>query len=78
MITGILVRTIIVFYELNKYSVHAEKNAIKKVKDIKKISCILIVKIVNGTLVQAYPCDMCKKLLLKKKLDKMLNYDRIC
>jgi deoxycytidylate deaminase len=63
-----------IFYEPNKFSIHAEKDAIKNVKDPREMCNILIVKIVNNQLVQAYPCEMCKKLLLKKGFEKMLNY----
>jgi len=75
--TKIPKKTYNVFYELNKFSTHAEKDAFKKVKNIKDVCIILIVKVVNNILVQAHPCDMCKKLLLKKGFDKMLNYDLI-
>lgn len=40
------------------------------------MNAILIAKIVNGKLTQAFPCDMCKKLLIKQGFTKMLNIDK--
>ena len=64
-----------VFYETNKYSVHAEKSAIMKIKNKNILSeCnIYIGKIINNKLELATPCDACKKLLLKYKIDKVGN-----
>lgn len=66
-----------VFYESNKFSIHAEKDAIKGVKNKSDMAMILIVKLVDNKLVQAFPCDMCTKLLLKHGFNKMLNYNHL-
>jgi deoxycytidylate deaminase len=60
-------------YETNKYSIHAEKDAIMKVKDknILKYCKIYIVKIKNGQLEQGIPCPMCYNLLKKYNINKI-------
>lgn len=77
-----VVITIRVFYkdyEQNKYSNHAEKNAINKInnKNILKECSVVIIKIINNKVEQAYPCEMCKKLLLKYGIKKIINIDKI-
>lgn len=69
----------IVFYELNKYSVHAENEAIRKIKNknILKECKIFIGKITNGEISQATPCDMCNKLLKKYGVKKICCIDKI-
>jgi deoxycytidylate deaminase len=60
-------------YETYKHSIHAERNAIMNVKDktILPFSKIIIVKLCDGNIVQAKPCEMCKNLLDKYKLNKI-------
>ena len=62
--------TIIVFYEPNKYTVHAEKDAILKVRDksILRKCKIYIGRYKYGKIEMAQPCPMCQKLLKKYKL----------
>jgi cytidine deaminase len=66
-----------VFYEAKKYSVHAEKSAIMKVKNkhILKFCKIYIIKIKNNCIEHANPCEMCSKLLTKYGLQKVCKYD---
>ena len=60
-------------YETYKHSIHAERNAIMNVKDktILSSSKIIIVRLLDGNIVQAKPCEMCKNLLDKHKLCKI-------
>jgi deoxycytidylate deaminase len=60
-------------YETYKHSIHAEKHAIMNVKDktILPLSKIIIVRLQDGNIVQAKPCEMCKNLLDKYKLCKI-------
>lgn len=60
-------------YECNKFSIHAEKDAIRKVKDknILQYCKIYIVKIKNGKLEQGIPCPMCYNLLKKYNINKI-------
>jgi cytidine deaminase len=60
----------LVFYEPNKFSVHAEREAIMNVKDkaILKECKIVIIRISNGKVTETTPCTMCSKLLNKYKL----------
>ncbi len=60
-------------YETYKHSIHAEKNAIMNVKDktILSSSKIIIIRLHDGNIVQAKPCEMCKNLLDKYKLCKI-------
>ena len=62
-----------VFYEAYKYSTHAEKQAIMSVrnKNLLSESKIIIVRLNNGNIVQAKPCEMCQNLLNKYKLSKI-------
>lgn len=62
-----------VFYEPNKFSIHAENDAIKKIKNknILKECKIFIGKIINGELEQALPCQMCCDLLKKYGVSKI-------
>jgi cytidine deaminase len=64
-----------VFYEAYKYSTHAEKSAIMSVKNKNKkllsSSIIVIVKLNDGKIVQAKPCEMCQNLLDKYKVSKI-------
>jgi deoxycytidylate deaminase len=71
-------------YECNKYSIHAEKNAIMQIKnkDILKYCKIYIIKIkkdnINKYLIeQGIPCPMCYNLLNKYKI-KICEYSKIC
>lgn len=67
--------TKIVFYKPNKYSVHAEKCAILKVKNKQILTkCkVIIIKIVDDTINAAYPCDACKKLLNKYGMNRIFT-----
>ena len=60
-------------YESNKYSIHAEKDAIMKIKNknILQYCKIHIVKIKNGKLEQGIPCPMCYNLLQKYNINKI-------
>ena len=60
-------------YETNKYSIHAEKAAIRKVKNknILKDCKIYIIKIKGDTIEQGIPCPMCYNLLNKYNITKI-------
>jgi len=60
-------------YECNKYSIHAEKAAIRKVKrkSILKDCKIYIIKIKGDTIEQGIPCPMCYNLMDKYKIKKI-------
>jgi len=61
-------------YKHNKYSIHAEKDAIMKIKDknILKNCKIYIIRINNNlSIINDYPCEMCYKLLNKYNLSKI-------
>jgi deoxycytidylate deaminase len=63
-------------YKQNKYSIHAEKDAIMKIKDktILKDCKIYIIRINNDlNIIQGIPCDMCNKLLNKYNLIYKVN-----
>lgn len=62
-----------VFYEPYKHSIHAEKSAIMSVKNKKLLpsSKIIIVRLNDGKIVQAKPCEMCQNLLSKYKVSKV-------
>ena len=62
-----------VFYEAYKYGIHAERNAIMSVKNKNLLpsSKIVIVRLKDGKIVQAKPCEMCKNLLSKYKVSKV-------
>ncbi len=70
-----------VFYEPYKYGIHAEKNAIMNVKNKSLLSSskIVIVRLADGKIVQAKPCEMCQNLLNKYKISKIctLRDDKI-
>ncbi len=68
-----IVQKVSVFYEANKYTCHAEKDAIVKVKNksILKDCKIYIGRIKNNKLESATPCEMCKKLLKKYGVKKI-------
>lgn len=57
-------------YKPNKYSVHAERNAIMSVKNkhILPKCKILIIKIKQNEISPATPCSVCQELLDKYKL----------
>lgn len=76
---AIAFQTNIVFYEPNKYSVHAENEAIRKIKNknILKHCKIFIGKITDGEITQALPCEMCNKLLKKYGVKKICCIDKI-
>ena len=65
-----------VFYEANKYSIHAEKDAIMKIKNKNILNkCnIYIGKIKNNKLELATPCNVCKNLLFKYNISKVCNF----
>ena len=77
-----------VFYEAYKYGIHAEKNAIMSVKDKSLLSKskIVIIRLKDGNIVEASPCQKCKKLLDKYKVSKIctlcdgkiVNHSIIC
>lgn len=60
-------------YESNKYSIHAEKAAIRKVKpkSILKDCKIYIIKIKGNDIEQGIPCPMCYNLLNKYNITKI-------
>lgn len=62
-----------VFYEPYKYGIHAERNAIMSVKNknLLPFSKIVIVRLKDGKVVQARPCEMCQNLLSKYKVSKV-------
>ncbi len=62
-----------VFYEAYKYGIHAEKQAIMSVrnKNLLSESKIIIVRLNNGSIVEAKPCVKCQNLLDKYKLSKI-------
>lgn len=64
-----------VFYEANKYSTHAEKDAIRKIKNkhILRECKVYIIKIKNNELEHATPCQMCCNLLKKYKVTKIFS-----
>ena len=66
-----------VFYRANTFSIHAEKNAIMQVKNKHRLRfCkIIIIKITNGIISYATPCQMCIKLLKKYGLTKIYTID---
>jgi cytidine deaminase len=65
-------------YECNKYSIHAEKHAIMKIKNknILKYCKIYIIKIKNNDIEDGIPCPMCYHLLNKYKLN-IKEFDKI-
>lgn len=65
--------TSVVFYETNKYSIHAEKDAIMKIKNKNILpKCnIYVGKIKNNKLEFAMPCEVCKNLLNKYNIKKI-------
>jgi len=67
VVWSIVVIYIAVPYEANKYSCHAERDAIMKIKNknILKSCKVYIGRIKNGMLESAVPCNMCSKLLDK-------------
>ena len=71
-----LVIIIRIFYETNKYSIHAEKDAIMKIKNKSILpQChIYIGKIKNNKLELAMPCPVCTNLLSKYKIKKICNF----
>lgn len=71
----IMVIYVSVFYVANKYSVHAEKDAIMKFKNKNnlKYAKIIIVKLINNKLCPAKPCKMCMKLLEKYNMFRIYS-----
>ena len=69
-------------YQPNKYSIHAEKNAIQKIKNknILKECKIYIIRIKKSDnhilydLEQGIPCNMCNHLLNKYNLTNIINF----
>jgi cytidine deaminase len=70
-----LVKESRVFYVPYKYSIHAEKEAImnipKKYKHVLKECKIYIIRIKNGEMQSAIPCENCIKLFNKFNLTKI-------
>jgi cytidine deaminase len=66
-------KLISVFYEAYKHSIHAERQAIMSVRNKKLLpkSKIVIVRLNNGIIVQAKPCEICQQLLNKYKLNNI-------
>jgi deoxycytidylate deaminase len=67
---------IIIFYESNKYSIHAEQSAIYKIKNknIIKYCKIYIIKLdSNNNVCPASPCDMCQSLICKSKIKTIIS-----
>jgi cytidine deaminase len=63
-----------VFYVPNRFSVHAERNAIMSVrnKSILKYCKIIIFRLdKSGNILPAEPCEMCSKLLQKYKITRI-------
>ena len=60
-------------YENNKHTVHAEKDAIRKIKNknILKYCKVYIIKVKNNELEQGIPCPMCNNLLKKYNITKI-------
>ena len=60
-------------FEVNKHSIHAERDAIMSVKNKTLLpeSKIIIIKITNGQINVTAPCEMCKKLLNKYKISRV-------
>jgi deoxycytidylate deaminase len=59
-------------YESNKYSIHAEQDAIQKIKNknILKYCKIYIIRITKNNIIeQGIPCENCNNLLNKYKLN---------
>ena len=51
--------------------------ALNNVKNKSEMAYFLVVKINNGKIEQAFPCDMCAKLMIKQGFKKMLNINKI-
>lgn len=61
-----------VFYEVNKYTVHAEIDCIRKVdRKILKKSILFVVKINNSEIISSKPCKSCEKAIRKYSLPKI-------
>ena len=60
-------------YESNKHSIHAEKDAIRQVKNknILKECKIYIIKIKDNYIEKGIPCPMCYNLLHKYNINKI-------
>jgi deoxycytidylate deaminase len=60
-------------YESNKHSIHAEKDAIRKIKNKNMLQyCkIYIIKLKNNEIEQGIPCPMCYDLLKKYNITKI-------
>ena len=59
-----------VFYEKNKYSIHAEFAAINNCKNKKILKeCIMYVVRVGGD--HCHCCEMCQKFIIKNKIRKV-------
>jgi hypothetical protein len=61
----------VVFYVPNRYTIHAEKDAIRKIKNKNILSeCkIYIGRIINNKIENSGPCSMCSDLICKYKLN---------
>ena len=62
-----------IIYECNKHSIHAEKDAIMKIKNktILKNCKIYIIKIKDNYIEKGIPCPMCYNLLHKYNIYKI-------
>ncbi len=62
-----------VFYVPNKYTIHAEKDAIRKIKDktILPECKIYIGKIIDNEMKPCGPCAMCSELIQKFNCNKI-------
>jgi deoxycytidylate deaminase len=67
VVCAIVVCYIVVPYEANKYTCHAEKDAIMKIrnKTLLKDCKVYVGRIKYGMIETATPCNMCGKLLNK-------------
>jgi|UniRef100_A0A6C0EEG8 deoxycytidylate deaminase len=78
---GTIYKNIYGDYQPNRYSIHAEKNAIQKIKNknLLKECKIYIIRIkksddnISYGLEQGVPCNMCNNLLKKYNLTKIIN-----
>ena len=62
-------------YESNKHSIHAEKDAIRKIKNknILQYCKFYIIKVKNTEIEKGIPCPMCYNLLKKYNIGKICD-----
>jgi len=66
-----------VFYEANKYSVHAEQSCISKCKNkkiLKKCKMILVCLDGDGGLRECKSCEMCRRIIDKYGVKRVVSY----